>query len=115
VARRPLSARHGIHLVHRYVYAVCMSMLERRLQLLLDQERYERVAAEAKESGRSVNAVIREAIDAHYPPGAEARRAAMQRFLEMTAVPDPGPPEAWEDIKASLDEDFYGGKPWSTT
>jgi len=45
-----------------------MSTLERRLQLLLDQERYERVAAEARESGRSVNAVIREAIDAHYPP-----------------------------------------------
>ena len=70
-----------------------MSTLERRLQLLLDQERYERVAAEARESGRSVNAVIREAIDAHYPPGAEARSAAWTRFLDATAVPEPGPAE----------------------
>jgi Ribbon-helix-helix protein, copG family len=81
-------------------------MLERRLQLLLDQERYDRVATEAKESGRSVNAVIREAIDAHYPPGAGARSAAWERFLEMTASPQPGPAETLEEIKASLDERF---------
>jgi hypothetical protein len=83
-----------------------MSMLERRLQLLLDQERYDRVAAEAKESGRSVNAVIREAIDAHYPPGADARSAAWERFLDRTATPEPGPAETLEEIKASLDERF---------
>ena len=83
-----------------------MSTLERRLQLLLDQERYERVAAEARESGRSVNAVIREAIDAHYPPGADARSAAWQRFLDLMATPQPGPAETLEEIKASLDERF---------
>lgn len=83
-----------------------MSMLERRLQLLLDQERYERVAAEAKASGRSVNAVIREAIDAHYPPGAEARSAAWQRFFDITDSHPPGRAETLEEIKASLDERF---------
>lgn len=83
-----------------------MSTLERRLQLLLDQERYDRLAAEAERSGRSVNAVIREAIDVHYPPGAEARSAALLEFLELTATPEPGEPETWEDIKAGLDERF---------
>ena len=83
-----------------------MSTLERRVQLLLDQERYERVAGEAKESGRSVNAVIREAIDARYPPGAEARRAAWQRFFDMTDSHGPNRPDTLEEIKASLDERF---------
>lgn len=91
-----------------------MSTLERRLQLLLTEEQHARLAQEAARTGRSVNAVIRDAIDAHYPAGRHTRMAAMQRFLEMTEVPDTGPPEAWGDIKASLDEDFYGGKPWST-
>jgi Ribbon-helix-helix protein, copG family len=83
-----------------------MSTLERRLQLLLDQERYERVAAEAKKSGRSVNAVIREAIDAHYPPGADARSAAWRRFFDMTDSHSRGRAETLEEIKASLDERF---------
>lgn len=81
-----------------------MSTLERRIQLLLDQERYDRVAAEAKRTGRSVNAVIREAIDTHYPSETEARNAALREFLAMTAEPEPGAPESWEDIKASLSE-----------
>jgi predicted DNA-binding protein len=61
--------------------------MERRLQLLLDQERYDRVAAEAKRSGRSVASVIREAIDLRFDDvGAHARRAvAARRFLDMTA------------------------------
>lgn len=91
-----------------------MSPLERRLQLLLTEEQHARLAAEAARSGRSVNAVIREAIDRQHPDEATRRAAALQRFLDLTEVPDPGPPETWEEIKASLDEDFYGGKPWST-
>lgn len=41
-----------------------MAVMERRLQLLLDEERYRRVADEAERSGRSVAPVIREAVDA---------------------------------------------------
>ena len=107
------SPRHPLAMA-THVYAVCMSTLERRLQLLLIEEQYERRRREAARIGRSVNAVIRDAIDAHYPAGTHTADGRLQRFLEMTEVPDPGPPETWEDIKASLDEDFYGGKPWST-
>ncbi|PRY49957.1 ribbon-helix-helix CopG family protein [Knoellia remsis] len=83
-----------------------MSTLERRIQLLLDQERYERVAAEAEKSGRSVNAVIREAIDVHYPSMAVERSRALGEFLARTAEPDPGEPETVEDVAKSLDERY---------
>lgn len=40
-----------------------MSALERRVQLLLEQERFDRIAERALLTGSSVNAVIRDAID----------------------------------------------------
>jgi len=46
-----------------YVYADGMSALEKRLQVLLDEDRMARLAAEAKQSNRSVGAIVREAID----------------------------------------------------
>ena len=49
-----------------------MSVTERRLQILLDEARYRRVAAEADASGRSVAAVIREAIDQRFPDDGQA-------------------------------------------
>ena len=89
-----------------------MSVLERRLQILLDQDRYDRLAAEAKRSGRSVAAVIREAIDVHLAPDDTGRRAeAAARFLELarqaqeTATePEPGPRELKADYEAELEE-----------
>jgi len=42
-------------------------MLTRRLQILLDPERYDRLATRASERGASVALLIREAIDAAYP------------------------------------------------
>ena len=45
-----------------------MSVLERRLQLLLSHDQYDRVAAEAGRSGRSVNAVVRDALDRYLEP-----------------------------------------------
>ena len=41
---------------------MCMPM-ERRLQILLDEERYARISAAAKRRGVSVATVVREAID----------------------------------------------------
>lgn len=58
-----------------------MSGLERRFQLLLSNEQYGRVADEAKRTGRSANAVIRAAIDRHYPSTADARKAAVAELL----------------------------------
>lgn len=78
--------------------------MEKRLQLLLDAHRYELVAAEATRSGRSVAAVIREAIDLRFEEAEarERRAAALGEFLAMG--PDPDGPD--EDVVAELHREF---------
>lgn len=85
-----------------------MSVMEKRLQLLLDAERYELVSAEARRTGRSVAAVIRESIDEHFGErAATIRRAeAARRFLDLTAEVEPGVGRSWEDIKREMDDDL---------
>lgn len=79
-----------------------MSVMERRLQLLLDQGRYARVEAEARRSGRSVSAVIRAAIDVYFEPGAVARQEAAARFLALTEDVE-GPEPDWAETKSLLE------------
>jgi hypothetical protein len=75
--------------------------LERRVQLLLDPRQYTAVEREAAREGRSVAAVIREAIDARLASGDSARAAAARRLL---ASADPGeePAEDWADAKSAI-------------
>jgi predicted DNA-binding protein len=56
-------------------------MLSRRLQILIDEERYERVQALARQRGTSVATVIREAIDRGLPSAQQRRSAAARRIL----------------------------------
>lgn len=87
-----------------------MSTMERRLQLLLDQERYDRVAAESARSGRSVAAVIREAIDMRFPDlDDDRRRHAAQRLLDRTARVTDVETASPADLKKDL-EDFVLAK-----
>lgn len=61
-------------------------VFDRRVQLLIDQATYNKVAAEAASSGRSVNAVMREAISAAFDDSDdradELRAVAARRLLE---------------------------------
>lgn len=68
---------------------MCMAMTH-RLQLLLDQARYERVADVARRQRTSVAAVIRDAIDRGLAPSDERRSAAAQSVLAAPSmdVPD---------------------------
>lgn len=77
-----------------------MCMLSHRLQLLLDEERYQRIATLAKQRKTSVAAVIREAIDRGLPAAPRRRVAAVNRILaaEQMAVGSPS------DLSAELDE-----------
>lgn len=79
--------------------------MERRLQLLLDQQRYSLVAEEAQRSGRSVAAVIREAIDLRFDNAERRRAEAAARLLEMTAEPRGREPD-WSETKAQLDREL---------
>ncbi len=67
-----------------------MSMLEHRLQILLDDERHTRITAAARERGVSVATVVREAIDRGVTASVDRREAAGRRLLEASdmVVPD---------------------------
>lgn len=73
--------------------------MDRRLQVLLDEERHERLAAVAAERGVSVATVVREAIDRGLPTADGRRRAAGRRVLEAADMPVGDP----ADLLAELD------------
>jgi predicted DNA-binding protein len=76
-----------------------MSMFHRRLQILLDDERHERVTSAARQRGVSVATVVREAIDRGLPGAENRRQAAARALLDAPdiAVPDP------DDLRAELE------------
>ncbi len=78
---------------------MCMRTLDRRVQLLLDQPRYRKVAGEAKRRRVSMATVIREAID-HLPGDTEQRRAAIAEILAAEPMQVPVDPV---DLRRELD------------
>lgn len=76
-------------------------MMTRRLQILLDEERYQRVARLAEARHVSVAKVIRDAIDRGLPDS-DARRSAAA--LDILNAPPMEVPERVEDLLAELDE-----------
>ncbi len=92
-----------------------MGLLERRLQLLLDEERYALVRSEAQRSGRSIAAVIREAIDDRFAAREQdARSAAAVRLLGRHAEPGPGLEPDWDATKLELEDDLLRALPVAT-
>ena len=79
-----------------------MSALERRLQIPLDQDRYGRLEREARESGRSVAALVREAIDLRVSNAHAGRADAGRRLIAEFTDRDADEPD-WRVTKAELD------------
>ncbi|RHA42290.1 hypothetical protein [Cellulomonas rhizosphaerae] len=79
-----------------------MSVLERRLQILIDHERFRLLESEAGRTGRSVAAIVRGALDAHFEAAAaiELRAAAADRLLAVPSVAEE--PVDWADAKRDL-------------
>jgi hypothetical protein len=75
-------------------------MLSRRLQILLDEDRYLRLAQRAQTSGRSVAALVRDAIDQAFPHSAPRRKQAAQQIASASGMEagDPG------DLRRELEE-----------
>jgi hypothetical protein len=73
---------------------------DRRLQLLLDEERYRKVASVAQQRGVSVAAVIREAIDRGLRSPHDRRAAAAERILDAPPMPVPELPELLDELDA---------------
>jgi len=76
-----------------------MLMLERRLQILLDDARYRRLAAAARKRKTSVAAVVRDAIDQALPADLEKKRAAWEELKQAEPIPVP---ETVEELKREL-------------
>lgn len=84
-------------------------MLNRRLQVLVDDERFERLARESQRSGAPVGELVRRAIDNEFPRSGDpgGRERAGRELLAMT--PPPGPEPDWEQQKREL---LDGGERW---
>lgn len=83
------------------------SLLERRLQLLIDEARFSQLEANARETGRSVSAVIRNAIDVYLQDGRPQMRAAVEGLLSASEAPESGSFE-WSDEKAAIEASLLG-------
>jgi len=77
-------------------------MLNRRLQVLVDDDRYERLARESERLGAPMGELVRRAIDHEFPPsGRHAERERAGR--ELLAMPAPqGREPGWEEQKREL-------------
>jgi hypothetical protein len=76
-----------------------MCMLDHRVQILLDEERYQKVAREAKRRGVPIAAVVRDALD-RLPADATVRRGAIEAILEAEPMDLPADPA---DLRRELD------------
>lgn len=76
-----------------------MCMLDRRFQILLDEERYERLEAAARARKVSVAAVIRDAIDRAFPLTSPRKARAADRILSAPDMPVPEPAELREELE----------------
>ena len=80
-----------------------MSMLSRRLQILLDEARYRRIESEAKRRHVSVATIVREALDRAYPTDADTRRRAVESILAADPMPVPTVGELRKEIADAHD------------
>lgn len=78
---------------------MCMPHFGNRLQILLDDQRHQRITDIARERGVSVATVVREAIDRGLADPAERRRSAGRRLLDAPDMPVPDIGE----LRAELD------------
>lgn len=77
-------------------------MLNRRLQVLVDDQRFELLARESERMGTPVGELVRRAIDHEFPSERSDRAAAARRLLAMPPPPGEGPEPDWEEQKRDM-------------
>lgn len=82
-----------------------MPTLTRRLQVLVDEERYAWLERVAQEQGTTVAALVREALDRAYPVEGLRADVAADRFLARAPV-DLG---SWEEAKREIEDGLERG------
>ncbi len=76
-------------------YGMCM--FSERTQVLLTPEQVQRLKRIAAREGRSVGAVIRDAVDSYVDPGLDSRRRAFESMVKLNA-----PVDDWEVMKEQI-------------
>jgi predicted DNA-binding protein len=79
-----------------------MATLTNRLQLLLDDERRQRLERESARTGAPISILVRRAIDRTYPSDAAERVAAADRFLAL----EPMPVDDWAVMKREMRDEL---------
>ncbi|HZV74700.1 MAG TPA: hypothetical protein VFF79_13380 [Conexibacter sp.] len=77
-----------------------MSMYGHRLQILLDDDRHDRIAAAARERGVSVATIVREAIDRGLPSSEQRRLSAARNLLDAPDMSVPDVSELRSELEA---------------
>jgi hypothetical protein len=72
-------------------------MFSERTQVLLSPGQVAKLKRIAARDGRSVGAVIRDAVDTYVDPGDDSRRRAVETICSMNA-----PVDDWEVMKAQI-------------
>jgi len=80
---------------HIVWYGMCM--FSERTQVLLSPQQVEKLKRIAARDGRSVGAIIREAVDTYVDPGADSRHAAAAAITAMEI-----PVDDWEIMKLQI-------------
>lgn len=75
-----------------------MHMLTRRTQILLDEDRHRRLERRSAETGASIGALVREAIDVAFPEVRSDRERSARALLSA----DPMPVQDWAELKEEL-------------
>jgi hypothetical protein len=75
------------------------STLHHRLQILLDDQRYARITAAARERGVPVASVVREAIDHGLSASSDRRRLAAAHLLDAAEMEVPDPSALSEELE----------------
>jgi predicted DNA-binding protein len=83
-----------------------MCMFSERTQVLLTPEQASRLKRIARREGRSVGAVIREAVDEYVGGTFDRRQEALERLFAIGA-----PVADWEVMKAEIIEGRFGDLP----
>jgi hypothetical protein len=78
-------------------------VLTRRTQILLDQERHERLKRRSEETGMSIAALIREAIARLLDEDAERRRRAATSFLGAKPMELPDWPALEREVETAYE------------
>ena len=74
-----------------------MCMFSERTQVLLSPQQVAKLKRIATREGRSLGAVIRDAVDSYVDPGLDSRREALEAIKSMGL-----PVDDWEVMKAQI-------------